>query len=89
MRSLLHALHQDYVAREIVRLLMKYHFVFVSSSEKKVLEFDTDEDPPKVGYYVHLPLGQNEVLCQYRVTAVHFTPVSSTITLYYFEVQPS
>jgi hypothetical protein len=68
---------------------VKYHFVFVSSSEDKVVEFDSDDDPPNVGEYVQLPLGQNKEICRYLVTDVYYAPASSNLTVYYIEVQPA
>ena len=68
---------------------MKYRFVFASSSENKVLEFDSDDDPPNVGEYVQLPLGQNKELCRYLVTDVYYVPADSDRTVYYIGVQPA
>jgi hypothetical protein len=67
---------------------MKYHFVYASSYEHKVLEIDTDDDPPRVGDYIQLPLGKNKEMCRYRVVDVYYTAGDQEQTVYYIEVKP-
>jgi hypothetical protein len=67
---------------------MKYHVVYASDYEKKVLEIDTDDLPPNIGDSVELPFGENKQLCQYRATDVFHTPVSQEKTIFFIEVKP-
>jgi hypothetical protein len=43
---------------------MKYHLVYASDNERKVLEIDTDEAPPNIGDHVQLPFGENHEMRQ-------------------------
>lgn len=67
---------------------MKYHFVYASKYENKVLEIDTNDIPPNVGDYVQLPFGKNKEMCRYRVIDVYSTPEGPERTIYYIEVKP-
>ena len=67
---------------------MKYRFVYSSNYEHKVLEVDTDDDPPGVGDYIQLPFGENQEMCRYRVVDVYYTVVEEEHTIYYIEVKP-
>ena len=66
---------------------MKYHFVYASSYENKVLELDTDDEPPSVGDYIQLPFGTNQELCRYRVVDVYYTEGDQGPTMFYIEVK--
>ena len=67
---------------------MKYRFVYSSNYEHKVLEIDTDDDPPRAGDYIQLPFGKNHELCRYRVVDVYYTIGEAEQTIYYIEVKP-
>jgi hypothetical protein len=67
---------------------MKYHFVYASNYEHKVLEIDTDDEPPRVGEYIQLPFGKNQEMCRYRVVDVYYTLDDQGPTTYYIEVKP-
>jgi hypothetical protein len=67
---------------------MKHHFVYASSYENKVLEIDTDEEPPRVGDYIQLPFGENKEMCRYRVVDVYYATGDPGPTTYYIEVKP-
>lgn len=66
---------------------MNYHLIYVSDSEQKVMEIDTNDRPPKLGDYVQLPFGENKEMCQYQATDVYYTPVSAEMTIFYIEVK--
>jgi len=66
---------------------MNYHLIYMSDSEQKVLEIDTNDVRPNIGDYVQLPFGENKEMCQYRATDVYYTPVSSEKTIFYIEVK--
>jgi len=68
---------------------MKYHFVYSSGSEKKVIECDTDDEPPKAGDYVQLPFGKNQEICRYLVVDIYSVPQSPDTTIYFIEVKPA
>jgi hypothetical protein len=68
---------------------MKYHLIYASDSEKKVLEIDTDDLPPNIGDSVELPFGENKQGCQYRATDIYYTPVSQDKIIYYIEGDPA
>ena len=53
------------------RLDMKYHLVYASENERKVLEIDTDNIPPNVGDYVQLPFGENKEMCRYCAADIY------------------
>lgn len=67
---------------------MKYHIVYASDYEKKVLEIDTDEVPPNEGDYIQLPFGENKEMCQYRAADVYYTPAGQETTIFYIDVKP-
>lgn len=67
---------------------MKYHFVYASNYERKVLEIDTDDHPPNVGDIIQLPFGENQEMCRYRVVDVYYTIEDHGQTTYYIEVKP-
>lgn len=67
---------------------MKYHIVYASDYEKKVLEIDTDEVPPNEGDCIQLPFGENKEMCQYRAADVYYTPISQEKTIFYIDVKP-
>jgi len=37
---------------------MNYHLIYMSDSEQKVLEIDTNDVRPNIGDYVQLPFGE-------------------------------
>src|SRR6185436_10991134 len=45
---------------------MKYHLVYASDCEHKILEIDTNDIPPNRGDLVQLPFGENKETHQYR-----------------------
>jgi hypothetical protein len=65
------------------------HFVFTSSAENKVLEFDSKDEPPRVGQFIQLPFGPNKELCRYRVMDVYVETTGTDLTIYYYEVEPA
>ena len=70
------------------RLSMKYHLVYASENERKVLEIDSDDVPPNVGDQVQLPFGENKETCRYRATDVYYAPGSQGMTIFYINVKP-
>ena len=67
---------------------MRYHFVYASNYERKVLEIDADDEPPRVGDYIQLPFGENQEMCRYRVVDVYYTLRNQEPATYYIEVKP-
>jgi hypothetical protein len=67
---------------------MKYHLVYASEFEHKVLETDTDDAPPNRGDTFQLPFGENNEMRHYRAADVYYTPVSPEMTIFYIDVEP-
>ena len=67
---------------------MKYHLIYASDHEKKVLEIDTDDAPPNMGDYVQLPFRENKEMRQYRAADVYYTPIGQEMTVFYIDVKP-
>ena len=68
---------------------MKYHLVYTSENEKKVLEIDTHDMPPNIGDVVQLPFGENKETRRYRAVDVYYTPVSNEMTIFYIDMKPA
>lgn len=68
---------------------MKYHIIYASESEKKVLEVDTDTIPPNIGDLVQLPLGENKEMCQYCAVDVYYAPKGPETTIFYIDLKPA
>jgi hypothetical protein len=68
---------------------MKYHLVYASDCEHKILEIDTNDIPPNRGDLVQLPFGENKETHQYRAADVYYTPVSNEMTIFYIDVKPA
>jgi hypothetical protein len=67
---------------------MKYHLVYASENERKVLEIDTNDNPPNVGDPVQLPFGENKEMRRYRATDVYYAPGNQGMTIFYIDVKP-
>jgi hypothetical protein len=67
---------------------MKYHFVYLTTSEEKILEIDEDLEPPGPGEYVRLNSTHEEHPKLYLVKEVYFAPESQDRTVFYIEVEP-
>jgi len=68
---------------------MKYHLVYASECEHKVLEIETDDVPPNRGDTVQLPFGENKEMRPYCAADVYYTPVSQEMTIFYIDVKPA
>ena len=68
---------------------MKYHLVYSSECEHKVLEIDTDDVPPNEGDTLQLPFGEIKQMRQYGVADVYYTPVSPEMTIFYIDLKPT
>ena len=68
---------------------MQTHLVITSRAEQKVLEYDTDKEPPQLGHVVLLPFGPNNEICPYRVIDIYFAQESQDRKIFYIEVTPA
>jgi len=67
---------------------MKYHFVYQTASEEKILEVDSDLEPPNPGEYVELSSIHDTKRKLYIVKEVYFSPESQDKTIFFIEVEP-
>ena len=57
--------------------MSKYHFVYELIDGKTVLEYDTDCEPPQIGYIVQFHLITNdEDANRYRVEDIYYAPTT-------------
>lgn len=68
---------------------MKYHFVYEKGPEEKILELDTDQEPPEPGASIrlHSPTGTHR-LRWYLVDDVVIDPLSKPQITIIIEVKP-
>lgn len=68
---------------------MKYHFVYQTASEEKILEVDSDLEPPGLGEHIRLRrIHDDQELKHYIVKEVYFAPESQDKTIFFIEVEP-
>jgi hypothetical protein len=68
---------------------MKYHFVYQTASEEKILEVDSELEPPSPGEYLQLrSTHDGQELAYYVVKEIYFAPESQDKTIFFIEVEP-